>query len=286
MKMSSVIFIFIVALRALARGELVISEILADEPDSRVLLEWLEIFNDGSYPVEMSGYLLVENGDTLGFPIASVIEPGGLAVFCRRLVPLDGSDCFEYRWGDSTGVWGDSPVESYAAFEIGISLANNSGSIYLLTNDLQVVDYCAWDESVDDGRSLERTDVTDVGSPWHACYDPAGSTPGRANSSSPPDNQDYFLRIDPQVVRSSAVERSVLISYAVPPGSEVSMAIYDDTALKRLDLLKAAEATVGQVIWNLKDGDGEIVMPGLYMIVFKLEGASTSRKTVPVVIAP
>lgn len=269
-----------------ARGELVLSEILANEPGDRVLLEWLEIFNNGPFPIEMNGYLLVENGDTLDFPFESAIEPDNYAVFCRRLEPIGGSDCFEYHWGDSTGVWGDSPLESYAAYEIGISLANSSGTIYLMTSNFQFIDSCTWDELSDDGRSLERADVTDSDSPWRACYDPAGSTPGRANSESPLPDQDYFLQIEPQVISRLSGNRSVVISYAAPPGSKVSLAIYDDTALKRADLLIADQSSVGEIIWDLTGGDGQLLAPGLYMIVFKLEGAVAKRKVLPVVIAP
>jgi hypothetical protein len=270
----------------IASGELVLSEILSNEPGNRVLLEWLEIYNNNSFAIDLGDYVLFEGEDSLSFPVGSSIPAYSYAVLCRRLEPVNGSDCFEYHWGDSSGVWGDSPSEDYTAFEIGITLANDSGAVYLFNGDGLVVDYYTWSQPSDDGRSMERDDVNDPLSLWHPCYDPAGSTPGRPNSQKPTDQQDYFLEITPQVISLSGTERFVNISYAAPTGAEVSIFVYDDCARKRAILLENSQSPFGTIIWQgLNDSDGQLP-PGLYLISFLVSGSVNSHEVIPIVISP
>jgi len=188
MRLSIIIAILVFISSRSLNSEIVLSEILSNEPSNRVLLEWLEVYNNSS---EQMSY--------------------AYAVLCRRLEPLDDSDCFEYHWGDSTGVWGDAEYEDYVVYEVGISLLNSSGTVILLTDDNQVVDQYTWNQSSDDGRSIERDDVTNLFSSWHACYDPAGSTPGKENSSKPDYNQNYCFEVSPQLRSLSENDRIILI---------------------------------------------------------------------------
>ena len=155
--------VFVVLLSPALSADLILSEILANEPGSRVLLEWIEVFYAGPGQIDLGDYLLVENDDTVSIPEGSIVSSFSYAVISRRLEPLDGSDCFEYHWGDSSGTWGDSPDENYPVYETGFSLTNTQGSIYLLTSDGQGLDHYIWTRASDDGRSVERDDVTDPG---------------------------------------------------------------------------------------------------------------------------
>jgi len=282
MKTGFIIFV----LNTAAFGELILSEILSNEPSNRVLLEWIEVYNDNAIDIDLHDYLLIEGDDTLSFIGGSSVEAGSYAVICRRLEPEDSSDCFEHHWGDSSGVWGDAPTENYAAFELGFTLVNSSGAIYLLKSTGEGVDHYIWDQASDDGRSVERNNVTDVFSGWHACFDVAGSTPGRPNSILPETEDNYFLEIIPQIVSVSSAERIITISYAAPSGTKISLYIYDDSALKKATLEDNSSNSLGRIDWDLTDDKGELLTPGLYFISFQAEGAIIAQKTVPVVISP
>jgi hypothetical protein len=276
----------ILVLNAAAWGELILSEILSNEPSNRVMLEWIEVYNDNPDEIDLHDYQLIEGDDTLSFSAGSSVAAYGYAVICRRLQPVDSSDCFEYRWGDSTGVWGDCPSENYAVYELSFTLSNSDGSIYLQKSTGEGVDHYIWDETSDDGRSVERDNVTDALSCWHDCYDAAGSTPGQPNSLLPDTEDNYFLEVLPQVVSLSGQEPAVTISYAAPSGTTISLYIYDDTALKRATLEENSAGSLGQITWNLTADNGDRLAPGLYFILFRAEGTISAQKSIPVVIAP
>lgn len=280
------IAVLVICFSQVAAGEIILSEILSNEPDSRVLLEWLEVYNDNPFTVDLSDYVLVEGEDSLTFPEGSSIPAFSYVVLCRRLEPVDGSDCFEYRWGDSSGVWGDSPSEDYMALQVGITLGNDSGAIYLLSDDGQLIDQYTWEQPSDDGRSVERNDVSDLLSLWHPCYDPGGSTPGWPNSSKPTDQQEYLLDVSPQVISLSGPERSVSISYAASAGAEISILVYDDSARKRAVLLENSQSPFGTIIWQGLGDGGKQLPPGLYLISFLVGGSINSHKVIPLVISP
>ncbi|MCP4582617.1 MAG: lamin tail domain-containing protein [candidate division Zixibacteria bacterium] len=286
MKNCLAIAALLISLRAIAFGDLVLSEILANEPGSRVLLEWIELYNNSPLQIDMGDYLLVENDDTLTIPPGSLIDAESYAVICRRLVPSDGSDCYEYHWGDSSGVWGDSPLENYQAYELGLTLSNGSGSVYLLTSAGFGIDHYIWNRSSSDGRSVERDDVADEMSSWHECYATEGSTPGKTNSLKPNEESNYFLEITPQAASLSGIEPAITISYAAPTGTRISLFVYDDTALKRVTLADKSDNPLGRIIWNLKDDNDHLLQPGLYFILFQAEDKINAQKSIPVVISP
>jgi len=268
------------------KGEIILSEILANEPGGRTYLEWFEIYNPGDSVVNLYNYIVIETGTTLNIPDSCPIQPHEYAVFCRRLVPVDTSDCYEYYWGDSTGVWGDSPDENYDVYQLGMTLGNSEGSIYLLDSDSVGVDDYIWDEPFEDSRSRERDDITDQFSGWHDCNDQALSTPGRENSQALSVGDDYSFTPQPKVISLSDPFRSMTMSYVIPNDSEISLYIYDDSARKRATLMEDVNVAVGQYIWNGTDNNGHNLEPGLYFILLKITGAIQVTKTIPAVIAP
>lgn len=275
----------VISTTVFACADLILSEVLSNEPGSRVLLEWVEVFNNGPLAIDLADYSIVEGPDTLRLSGGSGLAPGVFAVLCRRLLPLSGSDCFESRWGDSSGVWGDSPGENYPAYEIGIILANASGSIYLLDADDYVADQFHWSSASDDGRSEERDDLADVFSAWHACFDPTGSTPGKENSTRPADDSGIYLDVSPKIISLSAPDQTITISYGVNSGSKVSLEVYDDSGRSRRTISEDSEIPYGIIYWS-PAADGRRYAPGLYIIVFKSTGATETRKSIPVALCP
>jgi hypothetical protein len=277
----STCLIWVLSLISSARASLVISEVMANEPGNRVLLEWVEIYNNGSHPERPSQYRLVDSDDTLAIPLAITLDRHRYAVLCRRLVPVDSSDCFEYHWGDSSGVWGDTGYENYPAATIDLSLSNSSGDLYLIDSTGQVVDECHWQISCGDGYSFERDDENDPSFGWHCCNYISGSTPGGDNSPAPEIIDSDFKYSD-----RASVGGMIRYEYWFPEGTVTTITIFDDTGRKRATVIENSDRFQNYGSWHCADNDGDLFPPGLYFIKLITTGAINQSKLFPFVIIP
>jgi hypothetical protein len=282
-------FLVFFLLTANVYGQVVLSEILFNEPSGRVRLEWVEVYNRLSTPVDLHHYLLIAESDTARLPQGSYVDAGAYAILARQLLPEDGSDSFEGYWGDSSGVWGDSEIESYAAFNVKIGLNNNQGSVALTDTSGNQLDHYSWNSASDDGRSVERDDLFDDFSGWHDCYDPDGSTPGRANSPIPVGGEGVLsISVSPRLITPDGddIEDNFTIDIIIPAGTEITVDVFDDSAMKVKNLLFESDAAVSSIEWNGLDHSGQPLPPGLYIIGFFLNGQQNESKFIPVVVAP
>lgn len=251
-------------------------------------LEWIEIYNQENLETDLGEYILIADSDTNYFPDGTFIPPYSYAILARQLVPDNGSDSFESYWGDSSGIWGDSDLEAYAALDVDITLSNNSGDISILSSAHVIVDGISWDISSDDGRSIERDDVADYNSGWHDSYDPSGSTPGRENSGIPPGGEEIFrVDIDPVVLSIEGNDfEEFSIEVVIPPATKLTVNIFDETGYKIKTLMEDSETDVQELGWDGRDDKGRILSPGIYIICLSISGARSQSKNYPVVIAP
>jgi hypothetical protein len=268
-------------LTTVACADIVISEVMANEPSNRVLLEWIEIYNNGQHQEYSNKYRLVVNEDSLDLPVMDCLEPRAYAVLCRRLLPLNGSDCFEYHWGDSSGVWGDYVSERYQAVEISISLSNSSGDILLIDSLNRIVDECHWQSACTDGYSYERNDETDPLSGWHCCNYISGSTPGGNNSPTLESIDSDFKYSDKTLVGGS-----IHYEYWFPLGTITTISIYDDTGRKRATVIENSDRFQNYGGWHCADSDGDLLPPGLYFIKLNTTGSLSQSKLFPFIIIP
>ncbi len=170
-----------------AEAGLVVNEVLANEPGGHVTLEWIEIYNDSSTAVSIVGYQLKVGDKWIELPDNVWLDPGEYYIICRKLFSTD-SPGFEDVWGNSSGVWGDSPEESrlQQPHTASFSLTNDSGSVELYDPSGSLVSDFSWDESGKDGFSWER--VSPQSPEIVQSVDPNGSTPGFINSLTPVPN--------------------------------------------------------------------------------------------------
>jgi len=166
-----------------ASADLVVNEVLANEPGGETSLEWIELYNNSSGLANFAYYELhVTSGtqDTIFRPIGTM-GGGEYVVFCRDSIR------YEEHWGDSSGFWSDSlPLESYDIYEIPIRLSNSAGRVALYdltTIPATLISELVWTESGLDGYSWER--VHSSSSTIGQSLDPSGSTPGAINSITP-----------------------------------------------------------------------------------------------------
>ena len=267
-------------------GQVTLSEVLSNEPDGRVRLEWVELYNRADDEIDLGGYVLIAGDDTTRFLPGTFIDGRSFAVIARQPLPDNGSDSFEGYWGDSSGIWGDSEFENYPVIPGNIHLNNNSGSITIIDSTGAHLDQFNWDISSDDARSMEKDDLFFDFTTWHESFDPSGSTPGRANSEIPLEGTESLtMNIYPPMISSGAGE-IFYISAIIPPGSKLSVDIYDDTGLRRRSLLENIESIIVNTDWNGRDDSDKMLSPGLYIMVASLSGGSSGGKQIPVVIAP
>ena len=177
-----------------ASAGIVVNEVLANEPGGNVTLEWFELYNDAATHVFLQFYQIQAGGGL--FIVADTVGPYSYLVVCDKLFSDTVSPGFESVWGNGSGVWGDTTIESYRRpIEIGISLTNGSGSVAMLLGGVGPPEsFLSWDAAGGDGVSWER--VTPGGDDVGQSLDPSGGTPGFVNSLTPLDN-DLMLTVRP-----------------------------------------------------------------------------------------
>jgi hypothetical protein len=267
-----------------ANGEIVFSEVLANEPGSWVYLEWVELFNRGDEEADLAGWFFIEGGDTTELPQEAVISKRGFMVLARRLLTSEEEMSFERYWGDSSGVWGDHPNESYPALEAKMSLTNSEGEVTLWDGASHETSF-AWNSDAGGGVSWERIDLDgpDEATNWWPCPDPSGSTPGRGESHHQYDPERFVLEVEPQVLVGG--EESATIRYELPPQTDLTLRIYDIEGRVRRNLEITDERQVGEIEWNGEDDGGQLLPGGIYILHAALSGAHSGDKTITIAIA-
>jgi hypothetical protein len=186
MKCESVLCFAVLALLltgVAARGELIINEVIANEPGSETDLEWVELWNWADTSASLNDMSFVDGGLSTPLGDSIVLDPKEFMLLVRNI------RAFEERWGDGSGAWGDAQIESFHILQTSMSLRNSGDTVCLLRND-DTVSFCPWTRTSSDGVSIERTDPrrTELDAVWGECIDSSGSSPARRNSLTPGDN--------------------------------------------------------------------------------------------------
>lgn len=273
--------LMLVGLAGTASGAgLLVNETLANEPGSVTTTEWIELWNwpdTGGGSIDLKGYRFVDGRDTTRFDTNLTIPPGGFVVLARKPT---GADSFEAYWGDSSGVWGDNPKESFPVLLAKMSLRNSSDTVTLISPDGDT-SRMLWTHDGADGVSIERIrpNNDDSAGNFAYCADPSGSTPGRINSVFPvrSDLALDSLRItpaDPQwgdTIRVWVYMTNVGLGAAPPADIQV----YDDPdplhsgdALGEIGTIKAFAieegfSATGVILWDRAS-------PGLHGLVARI----------------
>jgi hypothetical protein len=181
---SVVLALLLITLSSSVEGQVVLNEILANEPGGSTSLEWVEIYNVDTLTVNLEKWKFVEGNDTTELSNQVTIPAKGYLILARKLLSAPGDIIsFEGKWGNASGIWGDSPEESFPAVEAKMSLTNGGGSVSLIPPGNQTTTF-TWYNDPGDGISWEKVDYTlgDDTANWRACTLPEGSTPGKVNS--------------------------------------------------------------------------------------------------------
>nr|MBN2278355.1 lamin tail domain-containing protein [candidate division Zixibacteria bacterium] len=193
-KSSPIILGLVLLMMISVRAELVINEVMSNEPGSSTTLEWIELYNNSTVSISLGFHTLIIDGVPMSLPDNGVRAQEYL-ILCRKLYADAGSPGFESVWGDSTGIWGDNTeLEFYDVVEVDSIRLTNTGGEIKLNRLLTQVSRFVWQESGSDGVSWERYLPTDT--VVYSCLDPKGSTPGEENSVTPKDNDLALVEVN------------------------------------------------------------------------------------------
>ena len=241
-----------------------------DEP------EWLELYNNFSYPIDISGWKLADKKDTLSLWLANpILLPEEYIIIVK-----DCADTLQilqkYSLIDST---------FSVKFAIGLPSLNNDEDMLFLWDEYgTVIDsiyyFSDWGEI--SGNSLERINPninSNNSDNWESSIQSCGATPGRENSLYIEEVDSHIkLSINPNPV-SLRKKKSVLIEYNLPEVlSKVNVRIFDMKG-RLIRWLSDQEwiGSKGAIIWNCKDDNGRVVPIGIYIVYLEATGKQSGK---------
>jgi len=174
------------SLTAASGSALLISEVLYDATGAEPDEEWIEIYNAGASPIDLSNYKIGDE-ETQGqgegmlrFPEGATIGPGQVVVIANQATAFLGVWGFnpDYEMEDSDG--GVPDMTPYTAWASGeVRLANGGDHVLILDGDDAIVDAMSYGDKttffdppcpeVSGGHSLERSPAnvdTDTAADW------------------------------------------------------------------------------------------------------------------------
>jgi len=179
------LMVLVLLLAPIARSELVVNEVMSYDPYGFVTLEWIELYNNSDSSVWLGDYRMEVSTNDFDLPHDRGLAPRGYLIICRRLYSEGTTPGIEAFWGDSSGVWGDTPEEDSipTPHRADFQLKNTGGSVLLIHKDNGLISEFHWSETGSQGVSWERThpdlDSTDQS------VDLTGSTFATVNSVTP-----------------------------------------------------------------------------------------------------
>ncbi|MCK4537432.1 MAG: lamin tail domain-containing protein [Candidatus Krumholzibacteria bacterium] len=265
---------------SLSPADIVINEIMARPSDG--CCEWIEIFNRGTYPVDIGCWSISDRSGSRGIvqDDIHVIESGAFMVLTRDSDLL--SECHESVGEDiriQVDGWPSLNDRDTGGIADVVSLTDRSG---ILVDEVDYSDM--WGE--ERGRSIERysPDACSAGGRllWHRSLSPDGATPGCLNSTvSSDDIPAGMLSITPQCLDyGTSVGVSISIAgYTGEYGCSITMYDMEGVAVKRL-VAERKGALVLTCRWDGMSDRGLRLPTGLYICVaeFLGEGGRVCRR--------
>jgi hypothetical protein len=242
-----------------ARGQMIVNEVMANTPGADSSLQWIELYNNttGTAQLAFYGLSIFSVSDTTSVGLDGSLGPAQFLVYCTDTIR------FEQHWGDSSGVWSDSPIEDYEVRQLPFGLPIPQGGVAayrLLTLQSQL----RWTQPGSVGVSWERTAITS--NDIVKSQDPRGGTPGGPNSLAP-----VLIDLAIDEVEPRAVDGATNIAYAIVNrslsqilGATLDLYYFDPQAPDSLGSLLASdpvgEIDSGYTIILI----GQYSLPGLY----------------------
>ncbi|MBI2030415.1 lamin tail domain-containing protein [Candidatus Kaiserbacteria bacterium] len=294
MKETVLVLVF-VCTPLLAHGQVVISEFLYDAPGSDDNQEWLEVFNAGSTPVDLSKWKVNDGSNHIlnappknGGTGSLTLPPGGYLVLAD----------------DATAFIAAHPSPACAVIDTTLSLGNTSGTVSLIDDTGATADSLPYSKDqggAGDGNTLARASVSEktvsAGAP-SPCTGTLSASPADTTSTG---TEDATQEPAAPPAQSQSTSASVS-SYVVAPvpvlfadgGEDRTVIVGADVVLSGRAYLRSKDI-VEKVrhSWNFGDGnvaEGAHVMhhweyPGRYAVVLTVAQATDSASDRIIIVA-
>ncbi|MEW5907945.1 MAG: lamin tail domain-containing protein [Patescibacteria group bacterium] len=158
------IFLFLFLIPFFSHASVIINEIMYDLEGSDTDREWIEIFNDGNTPIDLTGWKFFEADTNHALNLSKgeiILQPNDYAVIA------DNADKFLIDWPNFSGT----------LFDSSFSLSNTGETLTMRNADLVDMDTITY--SSDWGANGDGKSVQKVGSQWLV----GNPTPGLQNTS-------------------------------------------------------------------------------------------------------
>ncbi len=268
--------------------EVVINEILFNpRPDG---YDFIELFNRSQKIFNLNSLSFAESREsgeiTKLFPLVSeniLIFPGDYRVFSLSPQNIEN----EYRCYDKYHLCRMNKFPS---------MPDDSGIVALSLNNGTVTDWFHYDESMHfpllnsfEGVSLERISPeteTDNAENWHSASEDCGyATPTAVNSQysdlQKRDNPGFSIEEEIFTPNADGYTDQLIISYLFEnPGTVTNITIYNANGVPMKELANnKLLGTEGFIAWDGTTDDGELVSPGIYIILIKTYNSSGKTTT-------
>lgn len=261
-------------------AQVVISEFVYDAPGSDTGAEWVELFNAGSSPIDLTKWKINDGSNhVLNVPpknggIGSITINSG-----AYIVLAADATFFEGQYPDIANV-----------IDTTLSLPNTSGTVSLIDDNGVTVDSFSYtkDEGASgDGNSLQRTSASETAFTVSAPTPGSGSLTALApdNADSGTDNSNTGTTSTPETSQQTQTMTSAPTNSYVPPpvpllfadaGNDRTVIVGADTVFDARAYDRDQDKVVSPVrfLWNFGDGataEGESVLhhfsyPGRYAV--------------------
>jgi len=253
-----------------APGTVILNEIMAAPGHGP---EWVEVYNTSEWPVSLLGWKLRDGAGKDSGPLGAVAVNGG------------GYGVIGAGEPDGT-IPGDVPFIRAVRFPV---LNNDGDTVVLAGYDGAVQDSVGYTETTT-GVSRERisADRKNGSGAWDLCVDPAGSTPGRANSilfdGGGGTSKGVKLKVEP-----NPFDERTVVSFELPFAlARVRLDVYDRKGRKVATLRDGIDSgSRWETSWDGRSG-GKRLPAGAYILYLEALDRNTggiATVRTPLVIA-
>jgi hypothetical protein len=260
-------------------NHVVINEIYYNDPPDFDADDWVELYNNGTSAVDLSGWFLRDSDTSHRFelPPGSLLYPGEYLVVCQN-----ASD-FKTAYPDAADPAGDLPF----------GLSSQGDCIYLYSSTNALVDSVPYgitdpwpDEPATLGLSIELIHPAynnALGINWTASASPHGS-PGAHNSTFTGTNENELPESPPEPfleVHPNPVSLFSQIRYEVSASGNIRLLVYNLQGHCVKTLFEGfAEPGMQVMPWDACDNLGAPLAPGVYICVLETPGQTVRCRIV------
>jgi len=245
--------------------------------------EYVELFNGGAAPYDLVGHWIHDaaHGPELIVSTSSVIPSGGFAVLTADAEGL-------LAWFPELAAAAVVEIEGRWPTLNQTGGSGEADSVVVLDAAFLPVERVAYPPQPTDaeGRSLERVDLFPGPGPhtWVLSSAARGGSPGERSRDSrlaPPEGRRVAVSPNP-----FDPYRSEYLVVTVPRRDEPERVVVGvfDIGGRRVAELGSATVFPTTLVWDGKDGGGEIVLPGIYVLACEFFSVTTGSRRVERVV--